>query len=122
MRRVSAKYPASRRRLGKLSANGRFEALPSLATLHHTNFAAARARVSKCFERRKAHHSHGRRCRHQSRLARPLHGMRFSSEANMLQSIPCVLVAASVILATAAQAAWPERPVTVPFTPGGITD
>ena len=36
----------------------------------------------------------------------------------MLQSIRCLLVAASTILATAAQAAWPERPVTVvvPFT------
>jgi tripartite-type tricarboxylate transporter receptor subunit TctC len=35
-----------------------------------------------------------------------------------------VLVAASIILATAAHAAWPEGPVTVvvPFTPGGITD
>jgi tripartite-type tricarboxylate transporter receptor subunit TctC len=42
----------------------------------------------------------------------------------MLQSIRWVLVAASAILATAAHAAWPERPVTVvvPFTPGGITD
>jgi tripartite-type tricarboxylate transporter receptor subunit TctC len=41
----------------------------------------------------------------------------------MLQTIRCVLFA-STVLATAAHAAWPERPVTVvvPFTPGGITD
>jgi tripartite-type tricarboxylate transporter receptor subunit TctC len=43
---------------------------------------------------------------------------------DMLQAIRCVLVAASTILARAAHAARPERPVTVvvPFTPGGITD
>jgi tripartite-type tricarboxylate transporter receptor subunit TctC len=45
-------------------------------------------------------------------------------EVIMLRSIRSALVGAGVMLATAAQAAWPERPVTmlVPFTAGGITD
>src|SRR5271163_3073376 len=57
-------------------------------------------------------------------LARTVHGMRFSSEMIMLQSIRLMLVAAALVFATAAQAAWPGRPVTVivPFTAGGITD
>jgi tripartite-type tricarboxylate transporter receptor subunit TctC len=43
---------------------------------------------------------------------------------DLLQTIRCVLFAASTVLATATHAAWPERPVTVvvPFTAGGITD
>jgi tripartite-type tricarboxylate transporter receptor subunit TctC len=45
-------------------------------------------------------------------------------ELIMLGSIRRVLVVTGVVLATAAHAAWPERPVTVmvPFTAGGITD
>ncbi len=42
----------------------------------------------------------------------------------MLRWIQLMLAAVAVLVATAAQAAWPERPVTVlvPFTAGGITD
>jgi tripartite-type tricarboxylate transporter receptor subunit TctC len=48
----------------------------------------------------------------------------FVRELIMLRSIRRVLVVTGVVLATAAHAAWPERPVTVlvPFTAGGITD
>jgi tripartite-type tricarboxylate transporter receptor subunit TctC len=51
-----------------------------------------------------------------------VHG--FLQEPMMLRSIRRVLVVAGVLCATAAHAAWPERPVTVmvPFTAGGITD
>jgi len=42
----------------------------------------------------------------------------------MRRTIACALLVASVLVTSVAQAAWPERPVTIinPFAPGGISD
>jgi tripartite-type tricarboxylate transporter receptor subunit TctC len=60
-------------------------------------------------------------------LARTMLQMQPSSEATMRSAIRPILIALGLtasFAATVAQAAWPERPVTVmvPFTAGGITD